>query len=455
MSRAESPARSTLSSRRRRTTCRFAPRMPQRSFIVMSDSRSGSSAALLALQAEEVQAWPVERERLLALTDAKGHDSAMAAPHPLLAPLAPEQQLVVDSVAEAFLIEDCQWPFYDYVEGVLEEAGLDAIEVLHSFPTIGRWGYSAVAWNRNDSADSEVALTVVGMSHTSALRANVPVFFALLDYLAQRRRQVRPRPREVRNANVTSAEFDEHWRSGRRLSLSPRLTAQLREHEPGIGWSSRSLNPEDGSWTTNVSRQILRFEGLKSLEDYIERLEGLIFEPAPALPPILPSPLSLAAALDYLNVVWRLTHDRQRLFRFTLAERTTRLAFDVQTPEEFAAHVSAFSDILREANKQLDTEPARRERSRPLARIEADVVGRLLGQDAAARAGEAIRTLESIIALRDADQHGEASGRAVTAHRELRITYPTTDWRSAWEIVSTQAVNALSALREEIEAIAE
>jgi hypothetical protein len=378
----------------------------------------------------------------------------MAVEHPLLAPLTSEQQRLVEVVAEAFLLSDYQWPFYDYVEGTLENGGLDALDVLQSFPTLGRWGYGAVAWNRNDSPEAEVALTIVGTSHTAALREFVPVFFTLLDYLAERRRHVRPKPREVRNANVTSDEFADHWRGGRHLSLHPRLTAQLREHEPTLGWSTRSLNPEDGSWTTNVTRQILRFEGLRALDEYLERLESLIGEPLPAPPPILPSPLSLAAALDYLNVVWRLTHNRKHLFRFTGAERTTRLAFDVQTPEEFAAHLSALTEILREADKQLDVEPSRRARGRPLAKIEIDISS-LLDEDAFGRAADAIRTLEHVVSLRDAEQHPEASERAIAAHRELRIPYPINDWRAAWAVASSQAINALNALREELDAVAD
>jgi hypothetical protein len=385
-----------------------------------------------------------QRARLIAMND----------PHPLLAPLNAEQQRLVDAIADAFLTEDYQWPFFDYVEGTLDDAGLDALEVLQSFPTIGRWGYGAIAWNRNNSADSEVALTVVGMSHTASLREYVPVFFSLVDYLAEHRRQARPQPREVRNPNVTSAEFDDYWRRGRHLSLSPRLIAQLKEHEPSTAWGSGSFNPDDGSWTTNVTRELFRFEGLKTIEDYIHRLEAFIGEPAPALPPILPSPLSLVAALDYLNVVWRLTHDHRRLFSFPSAERTTRLAFDVQTPEEFAAHLSAFADILREADKQVAVEPPRKQRGKALARIEADIAPRLQ-PDGAARAADAIRTLELVVALRDADQHGNASERAVAAHRELRIAYPTTDWRSAWATISAHAIDALNALREELEAVAE
>ena len=135
----------------------------------------------------------------------------------------------------------------------------------------------------------------------------------------------------------------------------------------------------------------------------------------------------MAAALDYLNVVWRLTNDGERLFAFSSAERTTRLAFDVQTSEEFAAHLSAFADILREANRRVKAESQEKHRDRPLARIEADIAARL-DVDAVARATKAIHMLELVIALRDSDQHGAATARAVAAFRELRIAYPPTDW---------------------------
>jgi hypothetical protein len=249
------------------------------------------------------------------------------------------------------------------------------------------------------------------MSHSSGLRQYVPVFFHLVDYLAARRREARPQRRGVRNPNVTSAQFDEYWRAGRRLSLSPRLSAQLKEHEPPTRFGGGSFNA-DGTWTTGVARQLLPFEGLETIEDYVLRLEQWLGETPPALPPILPSPLSLAAALDYLNVVWRLTHTGERLFAFSSAERTTRLAFDVQTPEEFAAHLSAFADILREANRRVKAEPQKKHRDRPLARIEADIAARLEA-DSVARATEAVRMLELVIALRDSDQHGAATARGV------------------------------------------
>jgi hypothetical protein len=377
----------------------------------------------------------------------------MTEAHPLLAPLTEDQRHLVDVVAEAFTREDYEWPFFDYVEGILDYEGRNAIEVLQSFPTIGRFSYGAVVWSRNDSREAEVGLTVVGMSHSSGLRGYVPAFFELVDYLAARRRQMPPKPRQVRNLTVSSEEFDQYWKGGRRLGLSARLTAKLKEHEPAVDWGTGSFDPDDGSWTTTPSRRIFQFEGMTTIEEYVERLEEFMVEPAPALPPILPSPLSLAATLDYLNVVWQLTHERARLFDFAKAERVTRLAFDVQTQDEFAAHLSALADVLREADKRLDVPVLRKERGRVLAKLQADIASRV-DADGADRVAEAISTLRNVVTLRDAEQHGDAGARGVVAYRELRVAYPPTDWRAAWSVVSTHAISALNVLREELEASA-
>ncbi|MFY9578962.1 MAG: hypothetical protein WAQ33_06515 [Gaiellaceae bacterium] len=372
----------------------------------------------------------------------------------LLAPLDADQQSLVDLVAEAFLREDYQWPFFDYIEGMLDLEGRDAWTILETFPELGRWRYSALSWSRSGgakpSAESEVELTIVGFSHAPALREYVSVFFEVVDFLCVCRLQTGPQPRVARKLTVSSDEFAEHWRASRHLDISPRLTHQLLEHEPparagGGGYQS------DGSWTRGVARELLEFSGITDITDYVARLEGYLVEPAAPVQPLISSPLTLAAALDYLDIVWRLTHNRQRLFELPSAERTTRLAFDLQTAEEFAAHLSALAEILRSANKRAQVEPAKRGRNRPLARLEADVI-KLADTDAGPRISEAVSVLESVVALRDAGQHEAASERAISAHRELGLTYPPVDWYASWQSVSKQTVSALNTLREELEA---
>jgi hypothetical protein len=52
-------------------------------------------------------------------------------------------------------------------------------------------------------------------------------------------------------------------------------------------------------------------------------------------------------ALDYLDTVWRLPHNKARLFNLHSAQATAQLAFDANTPAEFESRMSALGDILR------------------------------------------------------------------------------------------------------------
>ncbi len=369
--------------------------------------------------------------------------------HSLLAPLTDEQRLVVDLLAEAFLADDYQWPFYDHIERELDRRDLDAQEILLTFPTLGPWNYCAVHWNRNDSPEAEVALTVVGMSHSPALRNHLDIFFELLAYLITRRKERPGQRREVITPMVTSEEFAKHWLSLRRSPLSPRLTMQLKEHDYPLGLGSGG-SQEDGSWNVVVTRRLLAFAGVDSIDSYVAALEELGSSP-PATEPVLVSPFSLVGSLDFFNAVWALTHNRTRLFNFVSADRTTRLAWDIQTEDEFLSQLSTLAGILREADKRLPN--GKRSQLHPLGRIKADLQA-LVDPGSVARVSEAIETLEAIIVLRDAGQHPEASDRGLRAADRLGLPHQPRNWTGAWQRVSTLATNALNTLQEELNAVA-
>ena len=63
----------------------------------------------------------------------------------LLDPLTPDQQRLVDLVAEAFAI-DGEWPIFDYLEAKFDQEHKDAWETLYSLPRVGRWNYGAAWW---------------------------------------------------------------------------------------------------------------------------------------------------------------------------------------------------------------------------------------------------------------------------------------------------------------------
>jgi len=98
----------------------------------------------------------------------------------LLDPLAQDQQKLVDLVAEAFALDN-EWPVFDYLEPRLikrQECSRNACEL----PSRGRWNYGSVWWvglgqMSQPTAETEVALTLVGMHHSNVLQPFVDVFF--------------------------------------------------------------------------------------------------------------------------------------------------------------------------------------------------------------------------------------------------------------------------------------
>lgn len=90
---------------------------------------------------------------------------------------------------------------------------------------------------------------------------------------------------------------------------------------------------------------VRRFRNVSSVDEYLHRLRGWI-EPAAQPAAILTSPLSLVAALDYLDVVWRLRFGTGLLV-VPSAERAARLAFDGTTTEELDNRLSALGEMFK------------------------------------------------------------------------------------------------------------
>jgi hypothetical protein len=161
--------------------------------------------------------------------------------------------------------------------------------------------------------------------------------------------------------------------------------------------------------------------------------------------PAIPSPLDLAASLDYFNAVWQLHFDRKKpIIRLFGAERTARLVYEVNTAEEFSAQVSCLTDILKNMQVAGDGKI-------PLVRLQTSLKFQL-PKDSANRVDNAIDSLRNVAEVRNAlFQHSGTEHRGVNALTQLGIDYPITYWQSAWVIVQRRTIDAFSALREEIQ----
>jgi hypothetical protein len=379
------------------------------------------------------------------------------------------QQRFIDIVGEIFRREPGVWPIFDYVEGVLDEERIDAGEILNSFPELNLGGSYSAVWCPHPPGGqphdvTPVALTIVGIHHCRPLAANFPAsrslpqidlvraFVELLDHVARRRRGEPPNPTKARANTMTSDEIlGALALKGHRFDQLnvPRLLYDLMDHEPAFWAGGGSAN--DTGWSRGIPRGILDFEGVIDLADYVTRLE--LREPPPWRPtPAGPSPLGLVAAIDYIDTVWQLVHKGEHLFRLDGAERVAKLALPAQTSEEFDSRLSGLSELLRSMRAAVPTSPSRKGgRDRPLAVLETYLV-QLLDPSSESRIRSNVATLERVVAVRDAGQHGPAGRRAALGLGDLGIGFPVADWSAAWTAIQTATIEALGALREELRA---
>lgn len=64
----------------------------------------------------------------------------------LLQPLSANQQRMLEVIGTAFAENPWGWPIFDYVEGVLENEGIDAWTELEGLPRDANSGYAAAWW---------------------------------------------------------------------------------------------------------------------------------------------------------------------------------------------------------------------------------------------------------------------------------------------------------------------
>ena len=377
----------------------------------------------------------------------------------LLDPLTPDQQELVDLVAETLLNDDgMEWPLFDYVEGIFDERDKDAGTILASFPRAGRWQYGAVWWSNmgqtsKPAPDTEIKLTVLGLHHSNHTKAVVTVFFDVIALMAHKRRARRPVPRQVRELTISDADVSDMLQNRRLLGRArwPGLIYKLFDHEPSFGGGGAL--PADGHWIKVVPRGVNEYEGVQTIEDYVTRLERITaFEHIPVRPAV-PSPLGLVAALDYLDTVWRVVH-KTHLFDYPNAERAAKLTYPANTVEEFDSRLSGLGEILRTANAGAktvagNTSLPKRTHDDPLAPFEGFLV-RSVDPAGVDRVRQAVTDLEHALALRDAAQHAEATTRALRAFEAFAITFPVIDAQQAWMTVTARVVTALDAVREEL-----
>ena len=221
-------------------------------------------------------------------------------------PLDDAQLTLLKVMAEPYLTSG-QWPFWQYVEQMMDHLGYDDAEaVLKSLPVIGFKGspgligpsYGLAWYDRVGLADdSRPALTAAAGLHSPELRFFFgDNFVSVLQYLVKQQRAVKPSPDKSDAVYVTSDDFKRD---------NPAVTSEFVAALPGIferepvlrrGYQQWGTNP--GSWRFQLHKWLKEYRGVEDLPGYVERVAEVTKaantitipeSPLPALSPVFGS----------------------------------------------------------------------------------------------------------------------------------------------------------------------
>lgn len=306
--------------------------------------------------------------------------------------------------------------------------------------------------------EDQIALTVPGLGLCAPFSAQasqvVDSYLAFLRYLASRFRSTPADPTKPRRVEVTSEDVSSMLTEAGLLSAVDdsvlRLTqlGNVMDHEP-TGWRASLSEPEAGYWTVLIGSPIRRFLHVKSLSEYLECLAEPLF--APLLPPApgYPSSLGLPEAIDYLDAVWRLRFGTH-LFRLPGATKTAKLSLPAETSDEYEARLSALADVFGRLLVPEGTGGSASRARGSLKELDEFLLSQL-PDESRPRISDAVATLKAINDLRRSRQHHGVERDAISASSVLGLAYPPGDWGSAWGHIQWRAVEALNAIREEIQ----
>ncbi len=169
-----------------------------------------------------------------------------------------QQRLYLQMIFDNFH-EKAEWPTCRYVDRKLfNDAGIDAKEVSASLPN----GFANLFRFDNDLGNQAVlSLEAICMCNSS--EGDLADFLTAVRFLVEIYKQA-----EEDNPLVTSADLKNHF------PMTDEAVARVGKLLAGEGilWRSSSVAVDGpGTWQYQLDREVRRFDGVASLEDYIER----------------------------------------------------------------------------------------------------------------------------------------------------------------------------------------
>lgn len=382
--------------------------------------------------------------------------------NPLLVDLTDEQADLLQLIHDEFE-QYVRWPIWQYLDltltpplGTAERALLSLPQISDTRPMGRRYGL--VSWMSSGGttvprADTPMALTIAGVQHVRPDGPLSKLWIKLLQYLITQQSRLQPSSTEVVTCTVSDKELA-------RLVPSPpgdtaaqeRLLGQLRlllDQEPLLQSRVEHPHPLDGPWTIKVPPEILRYEGLETVDQYVDRLTDILTPDVPPYVGSAASGLSLPQAISFLDAVWHARVGR-RLFANLDAGSIEKLGLPVTSAAELDSWTSALSDVLSHIRVPPDDSIQRKGRRQ--STVLGDWLARQVPDAEAERVNYEIDVLIQTGNIRVGAQHSASSHKAVKAFEALGLPFPPTDWHGTWSVLHQRVVGALDAIREEVQA---
>lgn len=190
-----------------------------------------------------------------------------------------EQGQLLQITWDAFS-EEGAWPVFDHLHAIAENRGFDALASLQGLPTIlpPHYGLSWYSSHGPPQPETQIVLTVAGMSVVNGADWLVARYFQLLNAVAERWRSLPSRASEPR---VLLLEYRDLVDFLGPEPVQLRLVEAIQQtlvHEPAT-WSGTNALSDPETWQWKVASSISRFSGISSINDYLLRTRALLGPP--------------------------------------------------------------------------------------------------------------------------------------------------------------------------------
>jgi hypothetical protein len=359
-----------------------------------------------------------------------------------------EQQLQVLNIVWPLFAEHHRFPVYNHVRAKLRKLGLDAGEVLNSFPSVefnAHTRYSAFFADSSGSViqdDSQVRLTMAGLFHVNDHFA-MEIIGALLTYvraLSDARAQAAQDPFNVPRMSVSLAESLEG--ADLNKELLPWATAIADREWPGMRINNRQVFNNGVIIDVSAELGVLPEAYFYTIEDYLNAVATAITPQRPTAVPQYRDPRSLSRSITNFDITCELVLQAP-LVKKPALDRTALFVQDAASYTDLQSGISALGELFG------DLQVPGRNPSYATGRLLSHLVQALPNIDQA-RVQDALNLMDAVREIRNSGVHPKPSAKLIAAHEQLGLPFPLRDPAHAWDVIRAQMDVAFSILQEEI-----